>query len=190
MTCQKARNEMLVRIILKKSPEENLEKSDDLPPKISSHHEKVSSEADLHEPAVSFGSSLFRQGKGQFFGWPEPGLNETSKHLNNDEILDQLNKETRLFPPTTETNGVADRSNPKRDFQRKCQQRCNLAVANRARKVVMEREAKCGASSQLTWSPRDSDAVTTSRAGYSALKFVVLLRSKAASQVLLLRQSP
>lgn len=144
MTYQKARNEMLVGIILKKSPEENLEKSDDLPPKISSHHEKVSSEADLHEPAVSFGSSLFRQGKEQFFGWPEPDLNETSKHLNNNEILDQLNKKTRLFPPTTEINGVADRSNLERDFQRKCQQQYNLAVADRAREVVMELEVKCG----------------------------------------------
>ena len=151
MTYQKDRNEMLVRM-LKKSPEGNLEKSDDLPPKISSHHEKVSSEADLHEPAVSFGSSLFRQGKEQFFGWPEPDLNETSKHLNNNEILDQLNKKTRLFPhrilaPLSQqgfsrsrdwTDGVFQR------FQKKCQQQYNLAVADRAREVVMELEVKCG----------------------------------------------
>ena len=33
----------------------HLEKSDDLPPEILSHHEKVSSEAGLHGPASSFG---------------------------------------------------------------------------------------------------------------------------------------
>ena len=100
MTYQKAENKRLVDS-LKKPPEGNLEK------------------ADLHEPAVSFGSSLFRQGKRQY-------------------------KKTRLFFPTTETNGVADRSNSERDFQRQCQQQRNLAVADRAREVVMELEVKCG----------------------------------------------
>lgn len=70
MTYQKNENEMLVSM-LKKSPEGNLERSDDLPPKISSHHEKVSSEVVLHEPV---GSSS--QGNGDFSRFPKDSEQE------------------------------------------------------------------------------------------------------------------